>query len=459
MATDATDKLLVASVLERGKRATSTTTSSRPRPDEDARSPQPRHRRRAGRAGRRRGGRHAALGGAAGQARGGRGGRALHAGRARRHGPGHGRHRRPGPHVPQGDRQGPAPQRRGGGRLRQGHRARRADRRGALEGRPLALGVDQNDTERESRAKRPEHRLDHYAAEADRIVLGCLRRGRRRTACSWPRPTCASTGAQRAATSDATKALLKDAKHSSRRTTRRPTPSLFADARRLLLHVRPQRRPGGPRQQGPARPLRLDPGRRPRGAAALHPGRQGRRGHGRVGLGPRDDPGAPQAARPARHGRALRPGGSRDAHLGQPPPRGLDRQEVHRARHVLPGPHPGGQHRPHPRGREVRLREGLQVLDLRHVVDPAGHHARHRRPGAHDPHPGPHGGDHQPAHPRLARPAPGARPRADRGGDRLRHDRRPGVRHGDPQAARRRQQLREHRGQYPQAGHDHRPRP
>ena len=47
--------------------------------------------------------------------------------------------------------------------------------------------------------------------------------------------------------------------------------------------------------------------------------------------------------------------------------------------------------------------KGFQVLDLRHVVDPAGHHAGHRRPGADDPHPGPHGGDDQPADPRPLR--------------------------------------------------------
>ena len=84
----------------------------------------------------------------------------------------------------------------------------------------------------------------------------------------------------------------------------------------------------------------------------------------------------------------------------------------------LPGPDPGGQHRPHPRGREVRLREGLQVLHVRDVVDPAGHHASHRRPGPHHPHPRPHGRDDQPPDPRLANPAPGAGPRADGRGDR-----------------------------------------
>ena len=42
-------------------------------------------------------------------------------------------------------------------------------------------------------------------------------------------------------------------------------------------------------------------------------------------------------------------------------------------------PHPGGQPRPDARGREVRLAQGLQVLHLRDVVDPPGHHPRHRQ--------------------------------------------------------------------------------
>jgi len=65
------------------------------------------------------------------------------------------------------------------------------------------------------------------------------------------------------------------------------------------------------------------------------------------------------------------------------------------------GPDPGRQHRPDPRGREVRLREGLQVLHVRDVVDPAGDHARNRGPGSHDPHPRPHGRDDQPPDPCL----------------------------------------------------------
>nr|AIA13581.1 Sigma-70 region 2 [uncultured bacterium]AIA14276.1 Sigma-70 region 2 [uncultured bacterium] len=39
------------------------------------------------------------------------------------------------------------------------------------------------------------------------------------------------------------------------------------------------------------------------------------------------------------------------------------------------------------------------VLDVRDVVDPPGHPARARRSVAHDPDPGPHGGDHEPGHP------------------------------------------------------------
>ena len=35
--------------------------------------------------------------------------------------------------------------------------------------------------------------------------------------------------------------------------------------------------------------------------------------------------------------------------------------------------------------------QGLQVLDLRHLVDPPGHHPRHRGSGPHHPHPGAHG--------------------------------------------------------------------
>jgi RNA polymerase sigma factor (sigma-70 family) len=93
----------------------------------------------------------------------------------------------------------------------------------------------------------------------------------------------------------------------------------------------------------------------------------------------------------------------------------LDRQEVHQPRPAVPRPHPGRQHRPDEGGGQVRIPPRLQVLDLRHVVDPPGHHALDRRPGAHHPHPGAHDRDdqqdepHQPPDPAGDRP--GARSR------------------------------------------------
>ena len=101
------------------------------------------------------------------------------------------------------------------------------------------------------------------------------------------------------------------------------------------------------------------------------------------------------------------------AHPGQPAPGGVDRQALRRPGHAAPRPHPGGQPRPDAGGREVRLHEGLQVLDLRHVVDPPGHHPGHRRPGPHHPHPGAHGRDHEPGAAHPAPDAAGARARAD----------------------------------------------
>ena len=96
----------------------------------------------------------------------------------------------------------------------------------------------------------------------------------------------------------------------------------------------------------------------------------------------------------------------------------------------LPRPDPGRLARPDPRGREVRLPQGLQVLDVRDVVDPPGGDARDRRQGAHDPHPGAHGREAEQgrAHRAAARAAP--RPRAAAGGDRrgARDDDRGGAR-------------------------------
>ena len=55
---------------------------------------------------------------------------------------------------------------------------------------------------------------------------------------------------------------------------------------------------------------------------------------------------------------------------GQPAPGDLDREEVHQPRPAVPRPDPGRQHRPDEGGRQVRIPPRLQVLDLRHLVDP-----------------------------------------------------------------------------------------
>ena len=78
-------------------------------------------------------------------------------------------------------------------------------------------------------------------------------------------------------------------------------------------------------------------------------------------------------------------------------------------------------------------RKGYKFSHVRHVVDPPGHHARHRRPGAHHPHPGAHGRDDQQARPRAAPAAAGPRPRAHARGDRRRDGYRPREGARDPQ--------------------------
>ena len=101
---------------------------------------------------------------------------------------------------------------------------------------------------------------------------------------------------------------------------------------------------------------------------------------------------------------------------GQPAPGDLDRQEVHQPRPAVPGSHPGRQHRPDEGGRQVRIPPRLQVQHLRDLVDPPGHHALDRRPGAHHPHSGAHDRDDQQAQPHLAPDAAGDGPRAHAGG-------------------------------------------
>ena len=126
-----------------------------------------------------------------------------------------------------------------------------------------------------------------------------------------------------------------------------------------------------------------------------------------------------------------RPGGrAREAHRarrpprqagdgrGQPAPRRLDREELPQPGPAVPRPDPGGDDRPRARGREVRLPQGLQVLDVRHLVDPPGGRARARRQGADDPHAGARGREAEQDRPPERKLRRGARPRADARRDR-----------------------------------------
>jgi RNA polymerase primary sigma factor len=68
-----------------------------------------------------------------------------------------------------------------------------------------------NDTEHASRQKRPEHRLDYFAADAERIVRSSFEAAEK-DGLLVASPDLKLTGAQRAADEDAVKALLKEAK-------------------------------------------------------------------------------------------------------------------------------------------------------------------------------------------------------------------------------------------------------
>jgi RNA polymerase primary sigma factor len=68
-----------------------------------------------------------------------------------------------------------------------------------------------NQTERDSRLKRPEHRLDHYTADADRIVREAFAAAAK-DGILVPAPDLKLTGAQRAASGEHAKSLLKEAK-------------------------------------------------------------------------------------------------------------------------------------------------------------------------------------------------------------------------------------------------------
>ena len=119
---------------------------------------------------------------------------------------------------------------------------------------------------------------------------------------------------------------------------------------------------------------------------------------------PADRPAPP---RPGRRNRPPAPAG------GQPAPGRLAGQALLRSRHAAARPDPGGQPRPHPGGREVRLHQGFQVLHVCDVVDPAGDQPRHGRPGPHHPAACPPRRAGQQARSAAPRAAPAARPRRD----------------------------------------------
>ena len=97
-----------------------------------------------------------------------------------------------------------------------------------------------NETERDSRQKRPEHRLDHYAADAERIVMGAFGDAGK-DGLLVASPDLHLTGAQRAASGELPKALLKDAKHILAEYDEAPRRGGVRQARQLLVHGRPQR--------------------------------------------------------------------------------------------------------------------------------------------------------------------------------------------------------------------------
>ena len=174
-------------------------------------------------------------------------------------------------------------------------------------------------------------------------------------------------------------------------------------------------------------------------------------GDGRL-LTPR---GAGARAAQGRGGRAR----EAEADRVEPAPGDVDHTELHACGRAAARPDPGGQPRPDPGGREVRLDDGLQALDVRDVVDPAGGAAGPRRAEPHDPAAGARRrpGPADPAGAARARAAaePRSVDRRDRRGDRADSAPRPGAarpRPGprEPRDARRGRRERDER---PDRGH------
>ena len=78
------------------------------------------------------------------------------------------------------------------------------------------------------------------------------------------------------------------------------------------------------------------------------------------------------------------------ADRAEPAPGRVDRQALPESRAVAARPDPGREHRPDEGGRPLPAPPRPQVLDLRDVVDPPGHHPRDRRLRPHHPPAGAH---------------------------------------------------------------------
>ena len=176
---------------------------------------------------------------------------------------------------------------------------------------------DERRVGRERARARPRHRADHAAARRSRS-----RRSRRWSSARRVRPTAparAGTTLDAGASFDPVRMYLKEIGK---------VPLLTAAA-------------GG------------QPGQAVRGGSRRRTRRSSRR-----------RPVTRTAGEPAR-GRPRRRTGEEPADRGQPAARGVDREAIRRTRDGAARPRAGGQPRAHPRGREVRLHEGLGLLDYR----------------------------------------------------------------------------------------------
>ena len=183
-------------------------------------------------------------------------------------------------------------------------------------------------------------------------------------------------------------------------------------------------------RRGPAGRFLRSAGRAPhRGGGARRRGRGGRGRRGARGLDghaaalpeghrPRTAADGRAGGRAREADRARRPLREAGDGGGEPPPRRLDREALPQPGSPVPRPDPGGHDRARPGRREVRLPQGLQVLDLRHVVDQAGSRARARRQGADDPDAGARRREAQQDRPHGALAARQARSRAELDRDR-----------------------------------------